>query len=861
MKKITVWLSALITIGVSMRSHAQAFPINAQTRPEEVLLGLHYCDASNHEGQQEENYPINIFPFFDDYLKYLEDEMRLTSFADFWRWWYIFERYKGDEKGLEEFDEIVDACLERGLKVQLTLAWSTWWTLDQDWEEGFHLPVGPLDLDDWIHICERVGRRYRGRIALWNLQGEANDLEHYWLGRPIEHVQAVYRLGYRALKRTDPGTLVAVSGASPSVSRQKLDEWYWSNLSRLAGHYDSVPLNYFADVADPYGGAMNFYDSIRSMLRKLGQDGVELGMGEASIQWAETTERALEDRKLSLENQARRANEVYGGLFNAGMNKFIFWGTEFAPGGGHWPWRWGFRNFEDWWGIFPPDHKVPGTQIVYRLKTPGGKDIDLRPKWPRPADPYYPIWEVFKFWAQSAPAGSESVRLPLTGDSTPGTLWKLGAYQGARDLAIALIYQDAKNPLKLILDLGRTGWKPGLPLALEAENKALDLRTGIGTLNWSKSWQETVAPEPLAIELPPSEGFTAVRIRPGRSAPRAERVGQVLPDAVPVGERVEGYLVVRNAGEEAWPVGEYELALCGQPAPGTSGAAADLRWPVGEVVAAGKTAAVPIALPAAQVAGDFYFPLRLRSHSGHWIGPVFGVTYRAEEKEAPRKLVAHRELGHIRLQWFAPESGAAVDHYEIERSPGYEKPFEKLAVTQATGFIDAAVEKDHAYYYRVVAVASQGRRSRPSAEDNAKALSRPRFLDAEIVSHDLPPTVRVGDPVTVTVTFRNTGSKAWDLRRPQETAYWLQPTRLWGRQNEKQLGRLAIEGTDQVAPGQPIQIQFPYVGRKPGRFENHWIMYMEKPGTRKPQKSGWEGKIHYAYFGTPLLVETVVTPK
>ena len=111
-RNVSVLATALLPI-TNLALDAQ----KGQTSRDEILLGLHYGDISNHKGRREVDYPRNIWPFFQDYIKHMEDDMLATSYADFWRWWYILDRYKGDEKGLEEFDQIVDACLERGLKV------------------------------------------------------------------------------------------------------------------------------------------------------------------------------------------------------------------------------------------------------------------------------------------------------------------------------------------------------------------------------------------------------------------------------------------------------------------------------------------------------------------------------------------------------------------------------------------------------------------------------------------------------------------------------------------------------------------------------------------------------------------------
>jgi hypothetical protein len=220
------------------------------------------------------------------------------------------------------------------------------------------------------------------------------------------------------------------------------------------------------------------------------------------------------------------------------------------------------------------------------------------------------------------------------------------------------------------------------------------------------------------------------------------------------------------------------------------------------------------------------------------------------DPHVPRKFIAFREVGHIRLKWFAPELTDDVRRYEIYRSDGFEKPAVLLAKVTGTEYIDENVVKDRAYYYHVVAVNKAGHRSRPSNEDNAKALSKPRFYDAEIIAHTLPTEMRAGDHVTATITLRNTGSKPWDITRSQKDLWFnFGCTQQWGSMDEGQLPRMALPGSKPIRPGETVTITVPYTAPRPGRFENHWILCMDIVGKGR------------AYIGTPLLVETTVLTK
>src|SRR5690606_29155253 len=129
---------------------------------------------------------------------------------------------------------------------------------------------------------------------------------------------------------------------------------------------------------------------------------VELGSGESSVQWAvdsntlnpvpATIPANPAEAPLSEFKQAWRMNESLGTFFTDGGNKFMWWSMDFAPGQG-WPWRWGFRKYEDLWGIWPDSYKIPNTQIVYRWEEQGKPPVDLRPAWSEPSNPWHPVWE------------------------------------------------------------------------------------------------------------------------------------------------------------------------------------------------------------------------------------------------------------------------------------------------------------------------------------------------------------------------------------------------------------------------------------------------------------------------------------
>lgn len=845
---------AVVTLLVLSLGVAQAGQ-SGQVTHDSVLIGMHFVSDGNPDNLGsafEGKDPLNVTPGLSDYLKYMPRDLAHMSYADFWRWWYELERYKGDEAGLSRLDAIARTCLANGMKVKIDLAHSTWWTQNLDWENEALPVVGPADLDDWVHLCDLLARRYKGSIALWLLQGEANVLESYWPGLTMDHVHEVYRLGYRAFKRVDPGVFISISGAAQCMPREPMDEWYRSNISACRGCYDDIPVNYFGDVpgGDVYHGLINYYQSIRSMLDDVGERDVEIGSGESCVQWCLDSYDPPKDPPTSMVGfdpdktpiselkQAWRMNETLGTFYHAGGNKWMMWGTEFAPGGG-WPWRWGFRKYEDWWGIWPATHKVPGTNIVYRYDCPDGRRADLRAGWTSAqTDPYHPCWHVFRFWAQAAPPAAEAVRLPAIVTGSGPRILRLATYLRTADRCVALIQTDKPTPISADIDVRKTGWAEGTVLRARVRNEQIDYATGAVRVNKEDASIASVTRGAVRLRIPPTVGFTTVEFAPADPALAACCVSErVLPPAE-VGKPLRAVVVLRNTGSQEWRGGDVSLGLCGHTGPGDGAAyalPADVR--------SGNTVTVTVSLPTPDSPGYVTHLLRMRDREGQWFGPAFAISAHIADLDAPRKLVAFRELGHVRLKWFAPLRQASSSGYAVYRADGFEQPFRLLKKVQDTSYVDADLTRDKAYYYRVAALDSKGRPGRPSNEDNAKALSVARIYDAEL-SAPVPAEMKPGEKTTLTVTVTNTGSKAWDLRRPDRIIYSLAATQQWGVQDEGSLPAYALGDEGIIEPGQQVAVAVPYTAPREGRFENHWVMRVLVPGQRS------------AYFGTPLLSET-----
>jgi hypothetical protein len=835
-----------------------AWAQNGVATRQELLMGFHFNQYPRVAPPTELGTELN----FEEFTEWLKQDLPYLSYADFWVGWSDMQRYKGDEKGLANLDRAVAHALGQGLKVKIVLIHSTWWAHDLDWSQPQRLAIGPKNLEDWDHWCAVMSTHFRGRVAQWDLQGEANGKDYWPFETPqtvAAHVQESYRVGCRAIRRAAPEALIGISCATPGtegidiydqrISRAELDRWYRDNLTACKGLFDSASINYFSDVtwADPYGGGFVFYKSIHGILDELGLREVELGSGESSINWADSSY-DFQKYGLSIPVQARRLNETLGATFNDGMNKWVFHGIPQAPGFG-WVWRWGFRKYEDFWGIWPGANKIPGTRIVWRYDNPDGRKVDYRPAFARPADPYLPSWEMWKFWAQAMPPRSGARRLPMQVSGCEGTMWRLGSFLANRDEAIALVYNERSAPLRVLLDVRGAGWPDGTAVTVSGRSESISFQTGEHRVLWqTNDLQSEIKKGQASLELPALSGWTTLRFRPAHVDFAAEWVGATLPKQGRVSERLRGELVVRNTGRATWPKGAQVAPILWPEH--TSSERLELS-PLPRPVRPGEIASFDVSLPAVEQAQLKTWVLRMsRAKRGVSGAAPFGAAYEVScpilDDERPSKFLAHREVGHIRLSWFTPKNPAPVKSYEIYRSENAEERKRLIQTVSQTEYIDASVNPEHAYEYEVVAVRGDGRRTRASAPDSARALAAPRLWDAEIMAHTIPAQVRRGEPGTVSVTVRNTGSKSWDLRPDSGQRVYLQTTQLWNEKNEGRLAQISLGEPRVIEAVQTVTVSFPYVGREEGRFENHWVMHLESKGG-----SG-------AWFGTPLRVQTTV---
>ena len=122
-------------------------------------------------------------------------------------------------------DRIVTAAEARELRVIARLGRSPSWAQPPLAQSGADQDVHdtpPENLDDWSAYCYEVARRYRGRIAAYQIWNEPN-LSREWGNRPpaADEYVAVLAACSEAIRRADPSALIISAGLAPTGTHDR----------------------------------------------------------------------------------------------------------------------------------------------------------------------------------------------------------------------------------------------------------------------------------------------------------------------------------------------------------------------------------------------------------------------------------------------------------------------------------------------------------------------------------------------------------------------------------------------------------------------------------------------------------------
>ncbi len=198
----------------------------------------------------------------------------------------------------QPFDRIVELATARGLRIVAVVDTSPPWARADD-----SITSPPSDPDAYARFVSELTRRYRGKIAAYQVWDEPNIAPH-WGPRYAsagEYV-ALLKAAYPAIKAADPGALVLAGGLAPTTESS---QWNLSDVAYLQAMYHEGARGWFDSLAmKPYGfwtgpedrrvdaGVLNFSRAVllREVMERNGDGGrpvwaVEMGWNAPPAGW------------------------------------------------------------------------------------------------------------------------------------------------------------------------------------------------------------------------------------------------------------------------------------------------------------------------------------------------------------------------------------------------------------------------------------------------------------------------------------------------------------------------------------------------------------------------------------------------
>jgi len=182
------------------------------------------------------------------------------SAVQLFTWWDI-EPQKGQFLW-QVADDAVDIAEQQGLNLMVRLDKQPTWANVDLWRPG----QPPIDLKEYDRWVRRVAKRYKGRVTAYLIWNEPN-LAAEWSGLPPDPAAyvEVLRVGYAAVKETDPNALVVSAGlaATNTQNADALDDRIFLQRMYEAGaadYYDVLSIHPYGfgfppdDPHDAHGG-------------------------------------------------------------------------------------------------------------------------------------------------------------------------------------------------------------------------------------------------------------------------------------------------------------------------------------------------------------------------------------------------------------------------------------------------------------------------------------------------------------------------------------------------------------------------------------------------------------------------------
>ncbi len=435
-----------------------------------------------------------------------------SSYAQFWVSWAAVEPTEAHRDYLENssgylaaIEAAVDACVARGLKVELVLWHCPAWASVSGNAGPWKAKTG-----EYAKFTARLARHFKGRVHAYQLYHEANLKSMLEDGDMDYLMEEVFKKGARAVRgvyAAEPAesVIISTSGCSPCDACEVVDglketgaravhEFYDRLIgdAELMAGVDALNLN-VSDHVDGYGNmegslitsAWANYDLVRDKLDAAGYPNKKVLASESWVVWdgAPNAVDVNGDGKMNEVDAYLKTLTLMGQCLERGLNTMNLPWSDNSSG-----WAMGLTKRRDYNGRvkeLKPEVVIPandgGADIVTEKVALSGNDADfvIRPgglenftiaDYINPADPNHLHYYIWRWYAQLAGGSDEVIRHALAGEfGNDVTVWGPG-FTGAERYRMSS-YNRTKERFTVLLysggGAGRYWAKVSIPATIQ----------------------------------------------------------------------------------------------------------------------------------------------------------------------------------------------------------------------------------------------------------------------------------------------------------------------------------------------------------------------------------------------------------
>lgn len=279
---------------------------STQTRGSEYMHWINRCIAAlcclmNMAVFAESNQRQDAIPFLGIHLHNADTTTKWPSVGvQSWRMWDAHVAWPNlqpsrDKWTLEKLDRYVAMSSLTKVELLLPLGLSPNWASSRPYERSSYAmgnAAEPAQLADWTRYVDTIARRYKGRIAAYEIWNEPNAVS-FFSGTTAEMVKLTCE-AYKAIKTADPAAVVL----SPAATYQEKGVQWLDEFLSLGGGacIDVIAFHFYTLAHEPPEALIPLVGKVRAVMARRGLGALPLwntesgwyianASGPAKVKW------------------------------------------------------------------------------------------------------------------------------------------------------------------------------------------------------------------------------------------------------------------------------------------------------------------------------------------------------------------------------------------------------------------------------------------------------------------------------------------------------------------------------------------------------------------------------------------------